>query len=93
MRKFWRTSLRPFGQNNVGISNKLDTWGRLHYTRREIKNDQPGSHDFQRFLCQFLTGFLEILQRLFSIKILTGVKICKIIFNISKVRELRPFVM
>ena len=22
MRKFWRTSLRPFGQNNVGISKK-----------------------------------------------------------------------
>ena len=23
MRKFWRTSLRPFGQNNVGISNEM----------------------------------------------------------------------
>ena len=23
------------------------------YTRRQIKNDQPGSHDFRRFLCQF----------------------------------------
>ena len=30
MRKFWRTSLRPFGQNNVGISKKWHTWERLH---------------------------------------------------------------
>ena len=30
MRKFWRTSLRPFGQNNVGILKKWDTWGRPH---------------------------------------------------------------
>ena len=45
------------------------------YTRRQIKNDQPGSHDFRRFLRQFWTDFLEILQRPFSIKILIGVKI------------------
>ena len=45
-----------------------------YYTRRQIKNDQPGSHDFRRFLRQFWTDFLEILQRPFSIKILTGVK-------------------
>ena len=30
MRKFWRTSLRLFGQNNVGISKNRDDWGRLH---------------------------------------------------------------
>ena len=30
MRKFWRTSLRPVGQNNVGISKNWDVWGRLH---------------------------------------------------------------
>ena len=45
------------------------------YTRHQIKNDQPGSHDFWRFLRQFLTNFLEILQRPFPLKILTGVKI------------------
>ena len=29
-------------------------WESAHcYTRRQIKNDQPGSHDFQRFLRQF----------------------------------------
>ena len=39
------------------------------YARCEIKNDQPGSHDFQRFPRQFLTDFLEILQRLFFIEI------------------------
>ena len=27
MRKFWRTSLRPFGQNNVGISEELSGEG------------------------------------------------------------------
>ena len=47
------------------------------YTRRQIKNDEPGSHDFRRFLRQFCTYFLEILQRPFSIKILTGVKISR----------------
>ena len=31
------------------------------YTRRQIKNDQPGSHDFRRFLRQFWTDFLEIV--------------------------------
>ena len=25
----------------------------FNYTRRQIKNDQPGSHDFWRFLRQF----------------------------------------
>ena len=30
MRKLWRTSLRPFRQNNVGISKNWDTWERLH---------------------------------------------------------------
>ena len=30
MRKLWRTSLRSFGQNNMRISKKWDTWGRLH---------------------------------------------------------------
>ena len=30
MRWFWRTSLRPVGQNNVGISKNWDAWGRLH---------------------------------------------------------------
>ena len=45
------------------------------HTRRQIKNDQPGSHVFRRFLRQFWTDFLKILQRPFSIKILTGVKI------------------
>ena len=29
------------------------------YTRHQIKNDQPGSHDFRRFLHQFWTDFLE----------------------------------
>ena len=43
----------------------------IAYTRCQIKNDQPGSHDFLR---QFSTDFLEILQRSFSIKILIGVK-------------------
>ena len=44
------------------------------YTRRQIKNDQPGSHDFRRFLCQFLTDFLQILRRPLSIQILTALK-------------------
>ena len=45
------------------------------YTRRQIKNDQPGSHDFWRFLCQFSTDFFQILQRPFSIQTLTALKI------------------
>ena len=61
-----------------------------NYTRRQIKNDQPGSHDFRRFLRQFWTDFLEILHRPFSIIPNRGKKIRKIIFNISKVR---PFAM
>ena len=44
------------------------------YTRSQIKIDQPGSHDFRQFLRQFWTDFLEILQRSFSIKILTAVE-------------------
>ena len=47
----------------------------LAYARGQIKNDQTGSHDFRRFLRQFSTDCLEILQMPFSIKILTGVKI------------------
>ena len=56
----------------TSVSNLL-----TDYTRRQIKNDQPGSHDFRRFLRQFSTDFLdvEILQRPFSIKIQTWVKI------------------
>ena len=38
------------------------------------KNDQPGSHDFQSFIGQYLTDFLEILQRPFSYKIRTAVE-------------------
>ena len=38
---------------------------KMSYTRRQIKNNQPGSHDFRRFLHQFWTDFLEILQRQF----------------------------
>ena len=30
LRKFWKTSLETFGQNNVGISKNSYTWGRLH---------------------------------------------------------------
>ena len=46
------------------------------YSRRQIKNDQPGSHDFRRFLHQFLTDFPQILQRPgpFSIQILTALR-------------------
>ena len=44
---------------------------KYHHTCRQIKNDQPGSHDFRRFLRQFWTDFHEILQRSFSITILT----------------------
>ena len=33
--------------------------------RLQIKNYQPGSHDFRRFSRQFLTDSLEILQRPF----------------------------
>ena len=52
------------------------TWyEKIRLTRRQIKNDQPESHDFRRFLRQFWTDFLEILQRTFSFKMLTGVKI------------------
>ena len=48
----------------------------MYYTPRQIKNAQPGSHDFRRFLRQFLTDFLQILQlRRFSIQILTARKI------------------
>ena len=47
---------------------------RANYTRRQIKNDQPGSHDFRRFLRQFWTDFLEILQMPFPIKIPAAVK-------------------
>ena len=49
--------------------------GKQFYSRRQIKNDQPGSHDFRRFLRQFWADFLEISQRPFSIEILTRVKI------------------
>ena len=28
-------------------------WSFSCYTRRQIKNDQPGSHDFWRFIRQF----------------------------------------
>ena len=47
----------------------------MSYTRRQIKNAQPGSHDFRRFIRQFLTDFLQILQMPFSIQILTAMKI------------------
>ena len=43
------------------------------YTRRQIKNDQPGSHDFGDFSDNFEPISLK-LQRPFSIKILTAVK-------------------
>ena len=56
------------------------------YTHRQIKNNQPGWHDFQRFLRQFRTDFLEILQRPFSIKILTAVKNLQNCIEYSKVR-------
>ena len=46
------------------------------FTRLQIKNDQPESHDFRRFLRQFLTDFLKILQRPFSIQILAALKKC-----------------
>ena len=41
------------------------------------RSNQPGSHDFRRFLRQFWTDFLKILQRPFSIQILTALKISK----------------
>ena len=46
-----------------------------HYIQSQIENDQPGSHDFRRFLRQFRTDFLEIWEIMpFSILILTAVK-------------------
>ena len=71
-----RIHLKTMDEVNIYIWSTL-TLSSLNepYTRRQIKNDQPGSHDFRRFLRQFSTDCLEILQRPFSIKILTGVKI------------------
>ena len=47
---------------------------RQSYTQRHIKIDQPGLHDFLRFLRQFWKKILDMLQKPFSIQILSAVK-------------------
>ena len=43
--------LKKHEKNNK--MNSLDVGYLRTYTRHQIKNDQPGSHDFWRFLRQF----------------------------------------
>ena len=43
------------------VSACIPVFRETDYTRRQIKNDQPGSHVFWRFLRQLLTDFPQIL--------------------------------
>ena len=60
----------PLIKGNMALArgNMVLRHVRKSYSRRQIKNDQPGSHDFRRFLRHFWTDFLEILQRPFLLK-------------------------
>ena len=70
---FYTTSnhLHPLQVENCDSNSRLvvdeDDNGKLRPER--VKNDHSGSHAFRRFICQFLTDFLVILQRLFSSRI------------------------